>query len=106
MVGVDGFEDHAPNFSRPVRPNQGTEKPANQEKIVKKKIVNIGVVGCGYWGPNLIRNFRALQDCRMRVICDQDVNRLKQLKTLYPEVQTETDFGKVLADKHIDAIVI
>lgn len=73
---------------------------------MKKKIVNIGVVGCGYWGPNLIRNFRALQDCRMRVICDQDVNRLKQLKTLYPEVQTETDFGKILADKHLDAIVI
>ena len=73
---------------------------------MKKKIINIGVVGCGYWGPNLIRNFRALQDCRMRVICDQDVNRLKQLKTLYPEVQTETDFEKTIADKHLDAIVI
>jgi predicted dehydrogenase len=73
---------------------------------VKKKILNIGVVGCGYWGPNLIRNFRALQDCRMKVICDQDVNRLKQLKNLYPEVQTETDFDKTIADKHLDAIVI
>jgi predicted dehydrogenase len=73
---------------------------------VKKKILNIGVVGCGYWGPNLIRNFRALQDCRMRVICDQDVNRLKQLKTLYPEVRTETEFDKVISDKQLDAIVI
>lgn len=73
---------------------------------MKKKIINIGVVGCGYWGPNLIRNFRALQDCRMRVICDQDINRLKQLKTLYPEVQTETDFDKTISDKHLDAIVI
>ena len=42
----------------------------------------------------------------MRVICDQDVNRLKQLKTLYPEVQTETAFDKVIADKQLDAIVI
>ncbi len=42
----------------------------------------------------------------MRVICDQDVNRLKQLKTLYPEVQTETEYAKVLADKQVDAIVI
>ena len=73
---------------------------------MKKKLLNIGVVGCGYWGPNLIRNFRALQDCRMKVICDQDVNRLKQLKSLYPEVQTETDFEKVLADKSIDALII
>jgi predicted dehydrogenase len=73
---------------------------------VKKKTINVGVVGCGYWGPNLIRNFRALHDCKMKVICDQDVNRLKQLKALYPEVQTETSFEKVLADKSIDALII
>jgi predicted dehydrogenase len=73
---------------------------------VKKKILNVGVVGCGYWGPNLIRNFRALQECKMKVICDQDVNRLKQLKALYPEVQTETVFEKVLGDKSIDALII
>jgi predicted dehydrogenase len=73
---------------------------------VKKKIINIGVVGCGYWGPNLIRNFRALQDCRMKVICDQDLNRLKQLKSLYPEVQTETSFEKLLGDKSIDAVIV
>jgi predicted dehydrogenase len=73
---------------------------------LKKKIVNVGVVGCGYWGPNLIRNFRALSDCKMKVICDQDVNRLKQLKALYPEVNTETVFEKVLADKSIDALII
>jgi predicted dehydrogenase len=42
----------------------------------------------------------------MKVICDQDVNRLKQLKTLYPEVHTETDFAKVLSDKQLDAVVI
>ena len=42
----------------------------------------------------------------MRVICDQDINRLSQLKTLYPEVQIETNFQKVVADKHLDAIVI
>lgn len=42
----------------------------------------------------------------MKVICDQDVNRLKQLKALYPEVQTETSFEKVIADKSIDALII
>jgi predicted dehydrogenase len=73
---------------------------------VKKKILNVGVVGCGYWGPNLIRNFRALHDCRMKVICDMDMNRLKQLKSLYPEVQIETEYEKVLADKSIDAIIV
>ena len=73
---------------------------------MKKKAVNLAVVGCGYWGPNLIRNFRATPDCKMKVICDQDLGRLKQLKALYPEVQTETSFEKVIADKSIDAVVI
>jgi len=73
---------------------------------VKKKTVNIAVVGCGYWGPNLIRNFRSVPDCNMRVICDQDENRLKQLKSLYPEMETEKSFEKVIADKSIDAVVI
>jgi len=73
---------------------------------VKKKTLNIGVVGCGYWGPNLIRNFRSTPDCKVRTICDQDENRLKQLKELYPEVQTETRFEAVLADRNVEAVVI
>ena len=73
---------------------------------MKKKILNIAVVGCGYWGPNLIRNFRGLQDCKLKVICDRDENRLRSLKNVYPEVETETEFEKVVADKSIDAVVI
>jgi predicted dehydrogenase len=87
-------------------PKSENNKHANQEINVKNKMLNIGVVGCGYWGPNLIRNFRALQDCRIKVICDQDENRLKQLKSLYPEVHTEREFAKLIADKNLDAIVI
>ena len=34
------------------------------------KTIKVGVVGCGYWGPNLIRNFRSLPDCSMKVMCD------------------------------------
>jgi predicted dehydrogenase len=73
---------------------------------MKKKILNIAVVGCGYWGPNLIRNFRGLHDCKLKVICDRDENRLRALKSVYPEVETETDFDKIVADKSIDAVVI
>ncbi len=73
---------------------------------MKNKSINIGVVGCGYWGPNLIRNFRALADCKVKVICDQDENRLKQLKSLYPELNTETSFERLIADKTINAVII
>ena len=70
------------------------------------KMLSIGVVGCGYWGPNLIRNFRALADCRLKSICDVSEERLRHLKGLYPEVEAETKYDKLLGDSNLDAIVV
>jgi predicted dehydrogenase len=70
------------------------------------KPIKIGVVGCGYWGPNLIRNFRSLQDCTLKVMCDLNEDRLKHLKTLYPEVKGETDFNNMIENAGLDAVVI
>lgn len=66
----------------------------------------LAVVGCGYWGPNLIRNFSALPNCTVRTVCDQDVGRLEYARSLYPWIQTVTDFDAVLEDSEIDALAI
>src|SRR5688500_2698553 len=66
----------------------------------------VGVVGCGYWGANLICNFRALGDCKLKLICDLDPARLKHMKTLYPEVEGTNDFKYALNGAGLDAIVI
>ncbi len=68
--------------------------------------VGVGVVGCGYWGPLLVRNFRSLPDCQLRTICDAREDRLQHLASLYPEVETATDFAQLLHDPLIEAIVI
>jgi predicted dehydrogenase len=70
------------------------------------KPMNVAVVGCGYWGPNLIRNFRSLGDCRMKTMCDVSEDRLKHLRSLYPEVAGETSFERLLADPELEAIAI
>src|ERR1044072_2589125 len=70
------------------------------------KKLNVGVVGCGYWGPNLIRNFRGLGDCKLKMICDLDEKRLAHLKNLYPEVETTTDYKGMLANGGLDAGII
>jgi predicted dehydrogenase len=70
------------------------------------KQLSVGVVGCGYWGPNLIRNFRSLADCRLKSICDVSEDRLRHLKNLYPEVQAETVYDQLLTDPGLDAIVV
>ncbi len=68
--------------------------------------VRVGVVGCGYWGPNLIRNLRSLPDCEMRMMCDVQPGRLAHLKTVYPEVQDTVDFPAMLAEGGLDAVAI
>jgi len=70
------------------------------------KKLSVGVVGCGYWGPNLIRNFRALPDCHLKSICDVSEQRLRHLHSLYPEVEAEKKFETLLADPALDAIVV
>jgi len=70
------------------------------------KRIKVGVVGCGYWGPNLIRNFRSLPDCSMKMMCDVSEPRLAHLKTLYPEVEGETSYKHMLNGVGLDAVVI
>ena len=68
--------------------------------------IKVGVVGCGYWGPNLIRNFRSLPECHLEYMCDVSQDRLKHLSSLYPEVKPEMDFGHLLNGAGLDAIAI
>ena len=69
-------------------------------------VLNVGIVGCGYWGPNLIRNFRALPGCRVKYVCDRDENRLRHVKSLYPEVDTTPRFEDLIECKTLDAVVV
>src|SRR3989337_286158 len=68
--------------------------------------LNVAVVGCGYWGPNLIRTFSSLPECRVKQVCGTDENRLKHMKKLYPSVATTREFEDLVNDKELDAIVV
>jgi len=70
------------------------------------KQIKVGVVGCGYWGPNLVRNFRSLPDCDLKIMCDISEQRLMHLKSLYPEVEGETDYNHMLNGVGLDAVII
>ena len=70
------------------------------------KRIKVGVVGCGYWGPNLIRNFRSVADCQLKLMCDTNEARLAHVRSLYPEVEGEVDFKHMLNGAGLDAVVI
>src|ERR1700677_4978123 len=70
------------------------------------KLIDVGVVGCGYWGPNLIRNFRSLPGCNLKVMCDVSAARLHSLQALYPDVVAEKSFEHMLNCVGVDAVVV
>lgn len=69
-------------------------------------MINIGVVGCGYWGPNLIRNLSTLDGCKVKKICDSETKRLEAVTMLNPHVEPTTDYTELIEDMDIDAIFI
>jgi predicted dehydrogenase len=70
------------------------------------KQIKIGVVGCGYWGPNLVRNFSSLPECHLKMMCDVNEERLTHLRALYPGVAAETDYRHMLNGTGLDAVVV
>ena len=69
-------------------------------------MVNVGVIGCGYWGPNLVRNLVENRRCGGVTACDLDRSRLEYIGRRYPLRGTTTDFQDVLDDESIDAVVV
>jgi len=69
-------------------------------------MLNIAVVGCGYWGPNLVRNFASISECKVKLVCDTSVDRLNYIKRLNPKVETTGEFNDVVKDSGLDAVAI
>ena len=68
--------------------------------------MKLGIIGCGYWGPNLIRNFNSIPDSAVAYCADLDESRLKHIKGLYPKISTTRDYKDILNKKEINAVVI
>ena len=68
--------------------------------------VKLGVIGAGYWGPNIIRNFYQIPTSEMAICCDLDEKRLTHMKNLYPNIATTTNYSDLTDDPTIDAIAV
>ena len=69
-------------------------------------MLKAGVIGCGYWGPNLIRNFQQLAGSEVKRVADLDSDRLEHMKRLYPSVKTTTDYRDIITDPEIDIVAV
>ncbi len=71
-----------------------------------KNNINIGVIGYGYWGPNLVRNFSEISGAKVKTVSDFNPELLAKAQARYPAIQTTTDCQDIFADSKIDAVAI
>ncbi len=69
-------------------------------------MVTVGLLGYGYWGPNLVRNFHAADGARVLKVCDLSADRLKKLAQTHPGVEGTADPDAVINDPAIDAVAV
>lgn len=68
--------------------------------------MKVAVIGAGYWGPNLIRNFLMLDEVEAVVACDLDEGRLAKMRKMFHGIETSTDHNAVIEQSEIDIVVI
>jgi predicted dehydrogenase len=71
-----------------------------------ERAVRVGVVGLGYWGPNLARNLDAIAGCEVRWLCDADTAARDRLAPSFPGAQTTGELQRLLQDDELDAVVL
>ena len=68
--------------------------------------IRVGVVGYGYWGPNIVRNLSGLDGCELLAVCDKSPANLERASRSYPGVQLMTDAAELLRSPKIDAVTV
>jgi predicted dehydrogenase len=69
-------------------------------------VIGVGIIGYGYWGPNLVRNFYETPGCRVISVSDLRENQLARVRGRYPTIDTTTDYHDLLRDPRVDAVAI
>ena len=69
-------------------------------------MIGVGVIGYGYWGPNLVRNFMEVPGAKVVCVSDLRKDRLALAQTRYPSITTVTDPGELIRDPKVDAVII
>jgi predicted dehydrogenase len=69
-------------------------------------MINIGVIGYGYWGPNIVRNFSTLEETRVLAVCDGNQEAMNRARKIYPQITVTRDCDDILTSPEIDAVAV
>lgn len=69
-------------------------------------MIKLGIIGYGYWGPNIVRNFASLADCRVIAVCDKNPEALRRVANIYPSIKCTEKLEDILYAGNIDAVAV
>jgi predicted dehydrogenase len=76
------------------------------QKELNNGTVKFGVVGYGYWGPNVVRNLDRLEKTEVVAVCDKSLGARQKVEKVYPHVRVTDDPGQLMASTDIDAVAV
>jgi predicted dehydrogenase len=87
-------------------PPTAVEIQGDVAKSAPANLVRVAVIGYGYWGPNIVRNFHALENAQVVTVCDKNPAALRRIGRTYPGLPVTTDLAEVLRSPDIDAVAV
>lgn len=69
-------------------------------------MIRVGVIGYGYWGPNIVRNLHGLDSARVEMVCDKSASALARVRKAYPGIKTVSDPAEVISSPEVDAVAV
>ena len=69
-------------------------------------MIKIGVIGYGYWGPNIVRNFNLVEGASVAAVCDKNPAALSRVKKNYPDIMTTTESREIVSSPDIDVVTV
>jgi predicted dehydrogenase len=80
--------------------------PMIEIESVAQDVIRVGVIGYGYWGPNIVRNFHAQEHSRVLRVCDKSADSMRRVRQAYPSMDVTGDVDEILKSTDIDAVAI
>src|SRR5277367_124738 len=79
---------------------------SHEQSHKMNSVIKFGVIGYGYWGPNIVRNLRGLEGCEVVGICDQTPAARKRIQAANPGIPVHSDFNELVKSPEVDAIAV
>jgi predicted dehydrogenase len=72
----------------------------------QENVIGIGIIGYGYWGPNIVRSFHGRANCKVVAVCDENPTAITRVLASYPGVEVTSDAHDIVTSKVIDAVAV